>query len=238
MKYLESEAFIGDNECSEDAVKSSKLLEIKLDEKRDALAALPEDAPHDRRFELQLESAYILLDLDKQQEAWEIGKAVLDQAIDEELWLRAVEACDILYQSDQADAIKALAHGIWLGVTFPIDPELSVAMLQHLIDETPDTSDGAAVAAVTACYVVDLRTQDQDREDLKFFTNQLLGQVARRHSQVEEQEIFDFWVERMELDDPGKFLPRLAKVLEVIVEEDWWFDRDTLRAKIPADERQ
>ncbi|MGD8913581.1 MAG: hypothetical protein PVI97_17665 [Candidatus Thiodiazotropha sp.] len=236
MKYLESEAFIGDNECSEDAVKSSKLLQLKLDEKREALSALPEDASPDKRFELQLESAYILLDLDKQQEAWEIGKAVLDQALHEALWLRAVEACDILYQSQQADAIKALAHGIWLGVTFPIDPELSVAMLQHLIDETPDNSDGAAVAAVTACYLVDIRAQAQQREELKFFTNQLLGQVARRHSQVEEQEIFDFWVERMELDDPAKFLPRLAKVLEIIVENDWWFDRDALRAKIPADE--
>ncbi|MEW8027294.1 MAG: hypothetical protein AB2792_11470 [Candidatus Thiodiazotropha sp.] len=236
MKYLESEAFIGDNECSEDAIKSSKLLQIKLDEKRQELSALSENASHDRRFELQLESAYILLDLDRPQEAFEIGKTVLDRALDEELWLRAVEACDILYQSERTDAIKALAHGIWLGVTFPIDPELSVAMLQHLIDETPDNSDGAAVAAVTACYVVDIRAQGEAHEDLKFFTNQLLGQVARRHSQVEEQEIFDFWVERMELDDPGKFLPRLAKVLEVIVDGDWWFDRDALRAKIPADE--
>ena len=141
----------------------------------------------------------------------------------------------MLYQAEQAESIKALAQGIWLGVTFPVDPELSVAMLQHLIDETPNNSDGAAVAAATACYVVDIRVQDQDREDLRFFTNQLLGQVARRHSQVEEQEIFDFWVERMALDDPSKFLPRLAKVLEVIVDSDWWFDRDTLRARIPAD---
>ncbi|WP_316365922.1 hypothetical protein [Candidatus Thiodiazotropha sp. CDECU1] len=236
MKYLESEAFIGDNDSSEDAIKSSKLLQLKLDEKCEALSALPEDASHDKRFELQLESAYILLDLDRQQEAWEIAKGVLEQALDQELWLRAVEACDILYQSERADAVKALAHGIWLGVTFPIDPELSVAILQHLIDETPDNSDGAAVAAATACYVVDIRAQGEEREDLKFFTNQLLGQVARRHSQVEEQEIFDFWVERMQLDDPGKFLPRLAKVLEVIVEDDWWFDRDALRGKIPADE--
>ncbi|MES9991150.1 MAG: hypothetical protein ABW098_04315 [Candidatus Thiodiazotropha sp.] len=235
MKYLESEAFIGDNDSAEDAIKSSKLLEIKLQEKRDALTSLGADAAEERRLELELESAYILLDLDRQQDAWEIGKAMLDRALGEELWLRAVEACDILYQSEQADAIKALAHGIWLGVTFPIDPELSVAMLQHLIDETPDNSDGAAVAAVTACYVVDVRAEDEQREELKFFTNQLLGQVARRHSQVEEQEIFDFWVERMELDDPGKFLPRLAKVLEVIVDGDWWFDRDALRAKIPAD---
>jgi hypothetical protein len=233
---LESEAFIGDNESSEDALKSSKLLQLKLDEKRQQLAALPGEASQDKRLEIQLESAYILLDLDRKQEAWEIGKEVLNQGLGDELWLRAVEACDILYQSEQSDAIKALAHGIWLGVTFPIDPELSVAMLQHLIDETPDNSDGAAVAAVTACYVVDIRAQGEQREDLKFFTTQLLGQVARRHSQVEEQDIFDFWVERMELDDPGKFLPRLAKVLEVIVGGDWWFDRDALRGKIPADE--
>ena len=235
MKYLESEAFIGDNECSEDAVKSSKLLEIRLDEKQEELAALPPDAPLDKRLELEMESCYILLDLDRSDEAWDKARPLLDQAIQAQLWLRAVEACDVLYQADKPDSIKALAQGIWLGVTFPIDPELSVAMLQHLIDETPDTSDGAAVAGVTACYLVDMRAEGQEREDLKFFTNQLLGQVARRHSQVEEQEIFDFWVERMELDDPAKFLPRLAKVLDVIVEDGWWFDRDELRAQIPAD---
>ncbi|MEJ2452683.1 MAG: hypothetical protein P8103_00810 [Candidatus Thiodiazotropha sp.] len=235
MKYLESEAFIGDNECSEDAVKSSKLLELRLDEKREELADLPQDAPLDKRMELQLESCYILLDLDRSDEAWNIARPLLDEAIGQALWLRAVEACDVLYQAEQPESIKALAQGIWIGVTFPIDPELSVAMLQHLIDETPDSSDGAAVAAVTACYLVDMRAHGSDREDLRFFTNQLLGQVARRHSQVEEQEIFDFWVERMELDDPQKFLPRLAKVLDVIMDNAWWFDRDALRAQIPAD---
>lgn len=235
MKYLESEAFIGDNDSSEDAIKSSKLLALRLEEKHEELAALAQDAPLDKRLEPQLEAGYLLLDLDRRDEAWASARAILDQAIDHSLWLRAVEACDILYQAEQPDSIKALAQGIWLGVTFPIDPELSVAMLQHLIDETPDKSDGAAVAAATACYVVDMRAQGQEREDLKFFTNQLLGQVARRHSQVEEQEIFDFWVERMELDDPAKFLPRLAKVLDVIVENNWWFDRDALRAQIPAE---
>ncbi|MEN8178776.1 MAG: hypothetical protein ABFS39_09160 [Pseudomonadota bacterium] len=233
MKYLESEAFLGESESSEDAVKSSKLLGISLDEKREALAALEADAPVQQRLSLILESGYILLDLDRADEAWDQCRPLLDEALANELWLSAVEACDILYQAEKPDSIKALAQGIWLGVTFPIDPELSVAMLQHLVDETPDASDGAAVAAVTATYIVDLRTEGADRESLKFFTNQLVGQVARRHSQVEEQEIFDFWVERMELDDPTKFLPRLGKVLEVLVGDEWWFDRDELRAKIP-----
>ncbi|MES9939955.1 MAG: hypothetical protein ABW104_05255 [Candidatus Thiodiazotropha sp. 6PLUC2] len=236
MKYLESETFVGDNDSAEDAVKSSQLLELRLAEKREELAALDADASLKKRLTLEIESCYILLDLDRSDEAWQIAKKVFDEALADELWLTAVESCDIIYQAEKDDAIKALAHGIWLGVTFPVDPELSVAMLQHLIDETPDKSDGGAVAAATACYLIDLRAEGQQQEDLRFFTNQLMGQVARRHSQVEEQEIFDFWVERMELDDPAKFLPRLATVLDVIVDNDWWYDRDELRAKIPADD--
>ena len=110
MKYLESEAFIGDNECSEDAVKSSKLLELRLDEKREELADLPQDAPLDKRMELQLESCYILLDLDRSDEAWNIARPLLDEAIGQALWLRAVEACDVLYQAEQPESIKALAR--------------------------------------------------------------------------------------------------------------------------------
>jgi hypothetical protein len=41
-------------------------------------------------------------------------------------------------------------------------------------------------------------------------------------------------MERLELLDPGVFLPRLSLVLGSIVPADgWWFDRDALREKIP-----
>jgi hypothetical protein len=150
VKYLESETFLGDSESAEDAVKSSKLLEVKLEEIRQQLDSLSPDSPLLSRLTLEIESCYVLLDLDRTDEAWRIAKEAFDRALATELWLTAVEACDVLYQADKEDGAKALAHGIWLGVTFPIDPELSVAMLQHLIDETPDNSDGAAVAAATA----------------------------------------------------------------------------------------
>lgn len=235
MKYLQTEAFLGEAECSTDAVKSSQLLEQRLAALHDELEQLPAGDESDRRFQLMLDAGYVLLDLDRRDEAWTQARQVFDSAVPAENWLRAVESADILYQAEQPDSIKALAHGIWLGVTFPVDPELSVAMLQHLIDETPDRSDGAAVAAAAARYLVDLRAEGKQREDLQFFTMQLIGDVARRHSQVEEQEIFDFWVERLQLDDPAKFLPRLAQVLDVLVDSNWWFDRDALRAKIPHD---
>ncbi len=232
MKYLKNEFVLGNS--TEDATPSMQHLESKLLDIQNAINNLPPDATTIERLKPTLDSCYLLLDLERKDEAWNRAKGCLDQALAEQFWTQAVEACDVMYQADLDNSIQALAHGIWLGVTFPIEPELSVAMLQHLVDETPDNSDGAAVAAATACYLVDLRAAGEQLEELRFFTRQLLGQVARRHSQVEEKEIFDFWVEQLELNDPDKFLPRLAKVLDLLNNGDWWYDRDRLRDLIPA----
>jgi len=51
---------------------------------------------------------------------------------------------------------------------------------------------------------------------------------------VVDQEGLSVWMERLELLDPDVFLPRLSLVLGAIVPvDDWWFDRDALREKIP-----
>ncbi len=234
MKYLKNEFVLGGS--SEEETPSIQHLESKLLDIRNTIDSLPDGAGTIERLKPTLDSCYLLLDLERNDEAWGIAKGCLEQAMAEQLWTQAVEACDVMYQADLEDSIQALAHGIWLGVTFPIEAELSVAMLQHLVDETPDNSDGAAVAAAAACYLVDLRAEGEQLEELRFFTRQLLGQVARRHSQVDDKEIFDFWVERLELNEPGKFLPRLAKILDLLNNNDWWYDRDRLRELIPEGE--
>lgn len=235
MNYLNNDQLQG-AECSNDAVMPSELLLSRLEENNHKLQHNL-DITLETRNNLLIDNGYILLDLDRKEEAWDTAHEAFKLALDGEAWEQTVQACDIIYTADQDDAIKALAHGIWLGVTYPIDPELSVAMLQHLVEETPDSSDGAAVAAATANYIVDLRAEGKIRDELKFFASQLLGQVARRHGQVDEQEVFDFWVERLELDDPAKFLPRLSQILDVLIEKnEWWFDRDALRDKLPQGE--
>jgi hypothetical protein len=176
----------------------------------------------------------LLIRLEKMSEAWDAARAALDICLSQENWLGAVETCEVLYAADQPDSLAALGQGIWLAVTFPIDPELTVAMLEHVVEETPDNSDGAAVAAITAHYIADLRTEGKRREDLVFYTNNLLGTVARRHSQVQSQEAYDFWVRKLELHDPQLFLPRLRNVVDVLVQDEWWFDRDALRDRLPV----
>ena len=103
-----------------------------------------------------------------------------------------------------------------------------------MVDETPPESDGAAVAAITAYYIADMRSQGTQRDDLLLYAGQVLTTVARRHSAVDGQEEFDTWINRLELNDPDRFLPRLRNVIDVLVQDDWWVDRERLAAELPV----
>ncbi len=187
-----------------------------------------------QRARLHLELARTLVGLERGAKAWAPGRLAFDAFVLAERWEDAADACNVLFRSEQPGSLPALGQGIWLGVTFPIDPELSVHLLSHVVDETPDDSDGAAVAATAALYVADMRSEGPLHEKLHFFASQLLGNVARRHSGVETQEQFDFWLERLELKEPAKFFPRLRNVVDVLVQDDWWFDRDAVQARLPV----
>jgi hypothetical protein len=183
---------------------------------------------------LRLAIAETLVALERKPEAWNIAREVFDFMVGAEQWQEAVEACDALYAADQPDSIAALGNGIWLAVTFPVDPQLSINLLDHVIDETPKDSDGAAVAAATAHYLAEMRAEDdKQRASLGFLTGNMLAGVAYRHSGLKERDMIDAWVERLELNEPEKLLPRLAMMLDIIVGDRWWIDRDAIRAKLP-----
>lgn len=182
----------------------------------------------------RLQMARALVGLERGAEAWPLGREVLDVFIAHEDFESAADACDVLFQADQPQSLAALGQGIWLAVTYPIDPDLSVELLTHIVEETPDDADGAAVAATTALFLADIRAAGTQRENLMFFANQILGQVARRHGGVDSQEAFDYWMERLELKQPEKFLVRLRNVVDVLVQDDWWFDREALRERLPV----
>ena len=210
-------------------------IEGELVELRRQLEQLPESASALQRAALKLEIGRALQILERGDEAWPIAHTAFGILLAEQQWEAAADACNVLYQSDQVDSLIALGHGIWLGVTFPIDPEISVDLLSHVIDDTPDDSDGAAVAATTACFIADVRAEEgPEKERLSFFAQQLLGRVARRHSEIENQAQFEQWVSRLELDDPDKFLVRLRNVVDVLVQDQWWFDREQLQTQIPG----
>ncbi len=183
---------------------------------------------------VKLDIANVQLGLEQNENAWNEARAAFDVFIENEDWASAIEACDIMYQTEQAASILALIHGVWLSITYPVDPEYTIGMLSNIIDETPNDSDGAAVAAVTAHYIVDMRASDEKHDSLSFLTKNMITKVAQRHSNVKSQEALDFWMEKMDLQDPAKFLPKMSTVVDAIANSRWWIDRDAMRDKLPV----
>jgi hypothetical protein len=235
LKYIREDPAVGNADSSEDARESTVMLERLVADLRGRLAGLSPAAETLRRADLLLQLGRALVRLENRPEAWAAAREAFELYLAEQAWEGAAQACDILFLCDQPQSLAALGQGVWLAVTYPVDPELSVALLQHVVDETPPDADGAAVAAITAYYLVDLRAREPQREHLLVYTNQVLATVARRHSGVEGQEDFNRWIEDMELSDPALFLPRLRNIVDVLVQDDWLFDRETLQAALPAD---
>jgi hypothetical protein len=235
LKYIKEDPAVGNADSSEDARESTGMLERLVADLRGQLAELSPNAETLRRADLLLQLGRALVRLEQCNDAWAAAREAFELYLAEQAWEGAAQACDILFLSDQPQSLAALGQGIWLAVTYPIDPELSVALLQRVVDETPPDSDGAAVAAVTAYYLADRRAREPQREHLLVYANQVLATVARRHSGVDVQQEFDKWIHDMELYDPTLFLPRLRNVVDVLVQDDWWFDRDALQAALPVD---
>ncbi len=192
------------------------------------------------RADLQLQIAEIMLELGESGEpgmvaaAWGLSKEAFELYRDSEHWDGAIRACDALYRTGLPAAVPALGNGLWLAITYPVDPELTILLLNNLIDATPDKADGAGVAAAVAHYIADLRLQGEKRDSVMFLTSAMLGKVAARHSGVDSQNKMNVWMQKLDLLDPAVFLPRMGQVIEAIVEGQWWYDRAALRARLPV----
>lgn len=235
MKDISPEQMVLGDKSGIDLSESRPSLQARLEEHRRHLAALTADCPAIDRARVQLDIAETLLALQRKQEAWTIGRELFDVFVAAGAWQDAVETCDILFQCEQPGSLAALGNGVWLAVTFPVPAPLSIAMLQHIVDETPETSDGAAVAAMAAHYIADLRTEGKEHDSLTFFTNQLVAGVAKRHRGIDnDPEMIRMWTEILGLNDVKELFSRLALMLDAIVGDNWWIDRDALREQLPV----
>jgi hypothetical protein len=216
--------------------ESKTFLKEELAKKQQQLMQLTLKSEPLDRANLQYEISELMLDIAKPgmlEAAWGMSKESFEIYLENKQWEDAVSCCDLLYRTDQPSSIVALGNGLWLSVTYPIDPELTILMLNNLIDDTPAKADGAAVAAVVAHYIADLRLEGEKRDSIMFLTMNIIAKVAERHSGVKSQDQMNFWMTKLDLNDSNVYLPRLGQVIEAIVGEAWWYDRDALRAELP-----
>ena len=216
---------------------SRQFLEDELETRQQQMLTLTLDSDALARAKLQNDIAEIMIELSKPgmpEAAWGLAKEAMLIFIDHKQWEDAIHASDTLYRTELPASVVALGNGLWLSITYPVDPELSIVMLNNLIQDTPDKSDGAAVAAAVAHYLADLRLDGEKRDSVMFLTTNMLSKVAERHSNISDQGQMNFWMDKLELNDPAVFLPRMSQVLDAIVNDQWWYDRDVLRAELPV----
>ena len=235
MKDITPDQMVVGDKSGIDLAESRPSLEAQLQEHEQHLAALPADCEPVDRARVQLDIAEALLGLQRKEESWGVARTAFDTCATAGSWQDAIEACDILFQCEQEESLAALGNGVWLAITYPVPAQLTVAMLQHIVDETPDDSDGAAVAAMAANYIAELRTEGDEQESLTFFTRQILAGVAKRHRGIEDDpDMIRMWIEILGLNDVQELMKRLADVVNAITGDNWWVDRDALRAKLPV----
>jgi hypothetical protein len=224
-------------ETGEDITVSVAAVKTRLENIENQVAAMSGDHGSLALADLNKTAAQLMLELEQDENAWHRAFTLLPQYVDAGRWEDAIEVCDTLFRAEQPRSLAALGHGVWLAVTFPVDLVLTLTMLQYVIDETPDDSDGAAVAAATAAYVCDLRQHLAEDSTLELQTMEMLTSVARRHSGIDGKNDFEQWMEKLELNNPEKFLVRLRNIIDVLVQDDWWIDRDRLQAQLPRDDQ-
>lgn len=188
------------------------------------------DINDSERLDAQLELSRILLDLGEPVAAFAMARAVLDAGIRVERYEAAALACQLMYLSEQPESTSALGHGLWLALACPMDPELTWQMLRYLVEETPAHSDGAAVAAMLAYFLMEKRAVGAERDRLIFLAQQQVAEVAERHRGITDEETIGIWVQMHDLDNVDVLLDRMARILDAIT-PDWWFDRDAVRAR-------
>ena len=216
---------------------SRQLLKNELAQRQAQLMQLTPASNPLERASVQYAIAEVMLELEEpgmREAAWGMTRESFEIFRDHEQWEDAVRCCDVLFRCDLPASIPALGNGLWLAVTYPIDPQVTIMMLNNLIDATPPQADGAAVAATVAHYIADLRLEGEQRDSVMFLTSAMLAKVAERHSNVNSQEAMNLWLNKLDLLNPKVFLPRLGQVIDAITEGQWWYNRDELRARLPV----
>ena len=235
MSYLNRQQLDLGADSQDDAKISIEVLARRAEQLQQKIDVLPE-SESTQKLLLQHQLATIQIDMDKGQQAWTNAMPVFQLHIKNEDWEQAVVVCDTLFRCNHTDSLVALGHALWLSITFPVDLSLTIAQLQHVINETPEDSDGAAVAAAVAAYVSELRGNKNASDDVTLAVGQMLNEVARRHGNVQNQQEFDQWFKKLELDQPPKLLVRMRNIIDVLVQDQWWFDRAALQALIPSED--
>lgn len=164
---------------------------------------------------------------------WDAEVAQVRRWGDEGNWDEAFKLLKKMSQRfKNTEIYKALAQRIWVALKTETPASECVLALFHLLNTLGPRHDVAGPIAALAHFLAKHRTPNHpDRELAMGQAQQMFHRVCEEKGVVGE-ESFKIWVKNNRLDDPNHYVPIVMHCLEVMVGDEWWFDRSLLQREL------
>lgn len=169
------------------------------------------------------------------QEEWQLNKAAIARYGKSRQWKEALNLLTILSKKHKNREIyKALAQRIWIALKSDAPVTDVVLSLFHLLNTLGPSHDIAGPLAALAHLMAKHRTPEHPDQPLAHAQAQQMFALVLDAVGIVGDEAFAKWVTHNRLNDPNHYVPIVMNCLEVMVGDDWWFDRALLQEDMVA----
>jgi tetratricopeptide (TPR) repeat protein len=125
--------------------------------------------------------------------------------------------------NDEPAALGYLAQSLWLTIKLLPNLEDTITIITFIYGKIPTADRLESLLGATAIYLC-RSYQHPELEKLTELSSKIIGHAAQQQG-IETQTDRDNWIAQNRLNDPDYFLPELLKQLELIIGDNWLFDK-------------
>jgi hypothetical protein len=164
---------------------------------------------------------------------WELNRAAITRFAKAGNWTEVHKLLKILSTKYRnKEVYKALAQRVWVGLKSDAPAADVVLSLFHLLNTLGSKHEIAGPIAALAHLIAKNRTPDHEDRDLAMGQAQQMFNLVCENLGVVGEEPFQKWVASSKLDDPNHYIPIVMNCLDIMVGDDWWFDREQLQKEM------
>ncbi|MBF0184895.1 MAG: hypothetical protein HQM06_10965 [Magnetococcales bacterium] len=164
------------------------------------------------------------------EEEWRLNKAAIARLSRNGQWKEVLEILTALSKKQKTHEIyKALAQRVWVALKSDVPVTDVILALFHLLNTLGPRHEIAGPIVALAHLMAKHRTPDHPDAALAQAQSQQMFSLVLDAVGIVGDEAFAKWVAHHHLDDPNHYIPIVLRSLEIMVGDDWWFDRDALQ---------
>ncbi len=164
---------------------------------------------------------------------WDSEVAQVRRWAEEGNWEEAFKLLKTMSQRfKNTEIYKALAQRIWVALKTDTPAAECVLALFHLLNTLGPRHEVAGPIAALAHFMAKHRTPNHPDRDLALGQAQQMFHRVCEEKGIVGESAFQIWVKNSRLDDPNHYVPIVMHCLEIMVGDEWWFDRNLLQKEL------